>query len=92
MNDHGSLVAAMKQHGDTSRKMDINTGSRGPFVPEIKPVQKIRDKSPPLFGTGSLQNGIKGASTLAPGVCRARDLWYRFVTRTGTKGIQGLGF
>jgi hypothetical protein len=27
--------------------MDINTGSRGAFVPEIKPVQKIRDKSPP---------------------------------------------
>jgi hypothetical protein len=45
--------------------MDINTGSRGPFVPEIKPVQKIRDKSPPIFGTGSLQTGIKGASTLA---------------------------
>jgi hypothetical protein len=42
--------------------MDINTGSRGPFVPEIKPVQKIRDKSPPIFGTGSLQTGIKGAS------------------------------
>jgi hypothetical protein len=33
--------------GITSQKMDINTGSRGPFVPEIKPVQKIRDKSPP---------------------------------------------
>jgi hypothetical protein len=31
----------------TSPKMDINTGSRGAFVPEIKPVQKIRDKSPP---------------------------------------------
>jgi hypothetical protein len=46
--------------------MDINTGFRGPFVPEIKPVQKIRDKSHPLFGTGSLQTGIKGASTLAP--------------------------
>jgi hypothetical protein len=77
----------------TSRKMDINTGSRGPFVPEIKPVQKIRDKSPPsLFGTSSLQTGIKGASTLAPGERRARDLWYRFVTQTGNKGIQGLGF
>jgi hypothetical protein len=50
----------------TSQKMDINTGSRGPFVPEIIPVQKIRDKSPPPFGTGSLQTGIKGASTLAP--------------------------
>jgi hypothetical protein len=72
--------------------MDINTGSRGAFVPEIKPVQKIRDKSPPLFGTGSLQTGIKGGSTLAPGECSDRDLWYRFVTRTGTKGFQGLGF
>jgi hypothetical protein len=26
----------------TSPKMDINTGSRGAFVPEIKPIQKIR--------------------------------------------------
>jgi hypothetical protein len=76
----------------TSRKRGNNTGSIGAFVPEIKPVQKIRDKSPPLFGTGSLRTGIKGASTLAPRRVQARDLWYRFVTRTGTKGFQGLGF
>ena len=70
----------------TSRKRGNNTGSIGAFVPEIKPVQKIRDKSPPLFGTGSLQTGIKGASTWAPRGVQARYLWYRFVTRTGTKG------
>jgi chitinase len=31
----------------TSTKRGNNTGSRGAFVPDIKPVQKIRDKSPP---------------------------------------------
>jgi hypothetical protein len=61
-----AMRVALEEATSTSRKMDINTGSRGPFVPEIKPVQKIRDKSPPTFGTGSLQTGIKGASTLAP--------------------------
>jgi hypothetical protein len=70
----------------TSGKRGFSTGSRGPFVPENKPVQKIRDKRSPVFGTGSLQTGIKGASTLAPRGVQARDLWYRFVTRTGTKG------
>jgi hypothetical protein len=76
----------------TSRKMDINTGSRGPFVPEIKPVQKIWDKSPPSLVPVPYKPVLKGPPRWLPGECRARDLWYRFVTRTGTKGIQGLGF
>jgi hypothetical protein len=29
---------------------------------------------------------LKGPPRWLPGECRARDLWYRFVTRTGTKG------
>jgi hypothetical protein len=31
-------LAPPPKRTSTSRKMDINTGSRGPFVPEIKPV------------------------------------------------------
>jgi hypothetical protein len=78
----------------TSRKMDINTGSRGPFVPEIKPVQKIRDKSPPPPSLVPVpyKPVLKGPPRWLPEESRARDLWYRFVTRIGTKGIQGLGF
>jgi hypothetical protein len=73
--------------------MDINTGSRGPFVPEIKPVQKIRDKPPPpSLVPVSYKLVLKGPPRWLPGDSRARDLWYRFVTRTSTKGIQGLGF
>jgi hypothetical protein len=54
MDDTARLLSINESMG-TSRKMDINTSSRGPFVPEIIPVQKIRDKIPPSpFGTGSL--------------------------------------
>jgi hypothetical protein len=52
----------------TSGKRGISTGSRGPFVPENKPVQKIRDKRPPLFCTGFLQTGIKGPPRRLPGI------------------------
>jgi hypothetical protein len=46
--------------GFTSPKMDINTGSRGAFVPEIKPVQKIRDKSPPSLVPVPYKPVLKG--------------------------------
>jgi hypothetical protein len=36
--------------------------------------KRFGTKGPPLFGTGSLQTGIKGASTLAPRGVQARDL------------------
>jgi hypothetical protein len=52
----------------TGRKRGNNTGSRGPFVPEIEPVLKIRDKRPPLFSTGFLQTGIKGPPRRLPGI------------------------
>jgi hypothetical protein len=70
----------------TSQKMDINTGSRGPFVPEIIPVQKIRDKSPLPLVPVPYEPVLKGPPRWPLGERRARDLWYRFVTRTGTKG------
>jgi hypothetical protein len=40
--------------------MDINTGSRGAFVPEIKPVQKIRNKSPPSLVPVPYKPVLKG--------------------------------
>jgi hypothetical protein len=70
-SSHRSVkMYSVKDVTATGRKKGFSTGSIGAFVPENKPVQKIRDKRPPLFGTGSLQTGIKGASTLAPGECR----------------------
>jgi hypothetical protein len=36
--------------------------------------KRFGTKAPPLFGTGSLQTGIKGASTWAPRGVQARDL------------------
>jgi hypothetical protein len=83
-----NLYSVVENYWDlyTSRKMDINTGSRGPFVPKIKPVQKIRDKSPPPLVPVPYKPVLKGPPRWLPGECRARDLWYRFVTQTGTKG------
>jgi hypothetical protein len=80
------LPAAYRRCIVTNRKMDINTGSRGPFVPKIKPVQKIRDKSPPPLVPVPYKPILKEPPRWLPGEYRARDLWYRFVTRTGTKG------
>jgi hypothetical protein len=69
------------RHGaDTSRKMGINTDFRGPLIPEMRPVQKIRDKSPPPpFGT-RLEPVLKGPRRGHPRDRRAGDLWHRFVT------------
>jgi hypothetical protein len=54
--------------------------------------KRFGTKAPPSLVPVPYKPVLKGPPRWLPGECRARDLWYRFVTRTGTKGIQGLGF
>lgn len=86
----------------TSGKRPIGTGSRGQLVPVRQPVPINRDKrSPPLVPV-PYEPVLKGPPRGPGGARGAGYLWYRFVTRTGTKGwplfrvfdlfFQGLGF
>jgi hypothetical protein len=54
----------------TSRKRAFSTGSRGAFVPDIKPVQKIRDKSPPPLVPIPYEPVLKAPPRGLPGECR----------------------
>jgi hypothetical protein len=54
--------------------------------------KRFGTKAPPSLVPVPYKPVLKGPPRWLPGESRARDLWYRFVTRTGTKGIQGLGF
>jgi hypothetical protein len=93
MEDDTHLLGVKRfnsQSTTTGGKKAFNPGLLSPLVPVVATGTNKAGLKAPAFSPGCLRTGTNGPSRGPGHVLRLEDLWSRFVTRTGTKGLFGI--